>query len=88
MFSAYEANKGKSNAEIGLKEFKEVEIRPVVMDVDVTITQRHISKLMYVANEGRSIQNTKDGSKYSTLMKEDLFDKSNDFGKVKNMKIL
>lgn len=47
------ANIGKSRPEMGLKEFKEVEIKPVVMGINVTITQRDITKLICVANEGR-----------------------------------
>ncbi|XP_050878078.1 uncharacterized protein LOC127081894 [Lathyrus oleraceus] len=46
-----EANRRKSISEIGLKQFKEVKIRSVVMGVGVTITQRDIAKLSCVANE-------------------------------------
>lgn len=79
-------NKGKSRTEMGLREFKKGKIRLVVMGVDVTITQRDIAKLICVSSEGRCFLNTKDGSKYFTMMKSNLFDKSNDFRKVKNMK--
>lgn len=37
---------------MGLKEFKEVEIRYVVMGVEVTITQSHIAQLIGVRDEG------------------------------------
>lgn len=35
--------KGKSRKEVGLKKFEEVEIRSVVMGVDVIITQKTIN---------------------------------------------
>lgn len=43
---------------MGLKEFKKVEIRSIMMGVDVTITKRDISKMIHVSNEGRYILNT------------------------------
>ncbi|CAL5198901.1 unnamed protein product [Lathyrus oleraceus] len=44
----YSSLKGKSGKEMGLKEFKEVEIRYVVMGIDVTITHKIIFKLLDV----------------------------------------
>ncbi|XP_050919062.1 uncharacterized protein LOC127136559 [Lathyrus oleraceus] len=83
----HEANRGKSRAEMSLKDFKEIEIRSVVRGFDIAITQSYIVTMICVANEGICILNTKDGSKHSNLIKLDLFDKSDDFGNVKNMKI-
>ncbi|XP_050878186.1 uncharacterized protein LOC127082005 [Lathyrus oleraceus] len=79
--------KGKSRAEMGLEEFKEVEIRYVVMGVNVTITQSHISKLLNMDNTSRYALNTKDSSLESSVIKKPLFLKSEDFGKVKNTHI-
>lgn len=45
---------------MGLKEFEEVEIRSVVMGVDITITQKIIAKLLGVSNTGRFTLNTKE----------------------------
>lgn len=82
-----EANKGNNIVEIGLKEFKEVEIRSVVMGVEVTITQSHIAHLFGVFVKGRFTLNIKESSKEANLIKSSLFLNSDDFGKVKNMKI-
>lgn len=82
---AYKTNRGKSIAKMGLKDFKEVEIKSVVMGVDVTITQRDISKMICLANEGRCAMNTKESGKHAQLIKSSLFTNSDDFSKVKNM---
>lgn len=82
-----EENKWKSIVEMGLKEFKEVEIRSTVMGVEVTIIQSHISSLFGVSDNGRFSLNTKESSKEATLVKLSLFLNSDDFGKVKNVKI-
>lgn len=44
---------------MGLKDFKEVEIRSAVMRIEVTITHNHIAKLMGMDNKGRCALNTK-----------------------------
>lgn len=83
--------KGKSRKEMGLKEFEEVEIKSVVMGVDVTITEKIISKLLSVSNTRRFILNTKETSHEVDVIKTRLFELSkdacsfSDFGKVKNM---
>lgn len=56
-----------------------------MMGFDVTITQRDISMMIYVANEGRCFVNTKKSSKHAHLIKLSLFTNSQDFGNVKNM---
>lgn len=80
--------KGKSRIEMGLEEFKEEEIRSVVMGINVTVTQSHISQLMNTENIGRYSLNTKDSSPKSGVIKQHLFLKSEDNGKVKNMEIV
>lgn len=50
--------KGKSRKEVGLKKFEEVEIRYVVMGVDVIITQKTIAKLLSTPNSGRFVVGT------------------------------
>lgn len=55
---------------MGLKEFEEVEIRSVVMGVDVIITQKIIAKLFGVSITGRSILNTKESSPEADVIKE------------------
>lgn len=79
--------KGKSIVEMGLEEFKEVEMRYVVMGVNVSITQSHIAKLMNMDNIGRCVLNTKDSSVESGVIKKCLFIKYEDYGKVKSMEI-
>lgn len=78
-----EVNRGKSRAEMGLKSLKK--LKSVVMGVDVTITQRDISKMICLANEGRCAMNTKESGKHAQLIKSSLFTNSDDFSKVKNM---
>lgn len=70
-----------------MKEFKEVEIRYIVMGVEVTITQSHIAQLIGVKNEGMCVQNTKESNKEAKSIKSSMFLTSKDFGKVKNMHI-
>lgn len=70
-----------------LEEFKEVEIRSIVMGINVTITQSHISKILKMDNIGRCALNTKDSSYESGLIKQHLFLKSEDYGNVKNLEI-
>lgn len=79
--------KEKSRIKMGLEESKEVEIRHVIMGVNVTITQSHIAKIMNMCNIGRYVLNTKDTSPESGVIKQWLFIKYEDFGKVKNMDI-
>lgn len=71
---------------MGLKVFKEVDIRYAVMGVEVTITQSHIAQLIGVTNEGRRVFNTQESKKEVKLIKSSMFLKE-DFGKVKNMHI-
>lgn len=79
--------KGKSRDEMGLNQFKEMEIKSVFMGVEVTTSQNHIAKLMGIDNKGRCPLNTKDDGPESSVIKQLIFLKSDDFGKVKNMKI-
>lgn len=72
---------------MGLDEFKEVEIRYEMMGVRVTIIQSHIAQIISMRNEGRFSLNTKENSKEANMMKSSLFLNSNDFEKVKNIKI-
>ncbi|CAK8565902.1 unnamed protein product [Lathyrus sativus] len=53
--------KGKSRAEMGLKEFKGVEIRSDVMGLDINVTQENIVHLIGAENKGMVIINKKDG---------------------------
>ena len=61
--------KGKSRAEMGLKEFKEVEIRSAVMVIEVTISNIHIEKHIGKDNKGRYALNTKHNSPKSSVIK-------------------
>lgn len=79
--------KWKTKAEMGLEATKEVEIRLVVMGINVTITQGHIANLLNLDNIGRYDLNTKESSHESYLIKKYLFLKTKDFGKVRNMRI-
>lgn len=79
--------KGKSMDEMGLEKFKKVEIRSALMGVNVAITQSHIAKLMKMENIGRYALNIKDNSPESGMIKQQLFPKSEDYGKVKNMNV-
>ncbi|CAL5211990.1 unnamed protein product [Lathyrus oleraceus] len=79
--------KGKSRVEMDLEEFKKVEMIYVVMRIDVTITQSHIVKLLKMDNIGICALNSKDSSHESSVIKQRLFLKSEDFEKVKNMEI-
>ncbi|XP_050902473.1 uncharacterized protein LOC127114014 [Lathyrus oleraceus] len=74
--------KGKIRVEMGLEDFKEVEIRSTVMGVNMTITQGHIAKHLNMDNIGRFYLNNKDSSPESYVIKQRLFLKSEDFGKV------
>ncbi|MCI25810.1 hypothetical protein A2U01_0047001, partial [Trifolium medium] len=47
--------KGKSRVEMGLKEFKGIEISSTFLGLDFVITQAHIAKLLEVDNEGEII---------------------------------
>ncbi|CAL5188753.1 unnamed protein product [Lathyrus oleraceus] len=76
----------RSVREMGLKEFEEVEIRSVVTGIDVTIIQNTIVKLLSVSTVGKCTLNTKENSPKAEIIKIRLFENSNDFGKVKNMK--
>ncbi|XP_058786331.1 uncharacterized protein LOC131660967 [Vicia villosa] len=78
--------KGKSRDEMGLPEFKEVEINYELMGVDVTITLNHISKLLGMEIVGRYALNTKVNNSESSMMKETIFLGRTDFSKVKNLK--
>lgn len=76
---------------MGLKKFEDVEIRPVVMGVDVIITQKTNAKILSAPNTGRFVMGTKDNNHEADAIKRHLFDNaeylySSDFGKVKNMK--
>lgn len=77
--------RGKNRKEMGLKEFKEMEIRFVVMGVSVTITQKIIAKLLGVSTMGMCTLNTKESHPEAEVIKTKLFGNSDDFGKVKNM---
>lgn len=57
------------------------------MGVGVTITQSHVTQLINVRNEVIFSLNTKNSSINANLIEENLFLNSDDFGKVKNMKI-
>lgn len=72
---------------MGLKEFKEVEIRYAIMGVNLDITQSHIAKLMKMDNIGIFDLNTKDNSHESSVIKQHLFLKSEDYGRGKMRKL-
>lgn len=82
--------KGKSREEMDLKKFEDVEIRLIVIGVDVIITQKTIAKLLKALNSSRFVVNTKENNSEADAIKRCLFDNagnlcSSDFGKVKNM---
>lgn len=78
--------KGKYRAEIGLPEFKKVQIISLVMGLKVTITLNHISKLLGMENIDSCALNMKDSSWESSRIKENIFFSYEDFSKVKNLK--
>lgn len=84
--------KRKRRKEMGTKEFEEVEISLAMMGVDVTITQRTISKLLGVTNTRKFIFNTKLRSLKVDAIKTSLFELYEDtcsssyFENIKNMK--
>lgn len=83
--------KGKSREEMGLKKFEEMEIRSLVMGVDVIITHKTLAKLLKVTTTITFILNKKENNPEVEAIKRSLFQLcgdlcSSDFGKVKNMK--
>lgn len=75
--------RGNSRKEIGLKEFEVVEIRSVVMGIDVTITQKITAKILGVSYVGRCTLNTKETSPKVEVIKTRLFEYSEDFGRLR-----
>lgn len=59
---------------MGIRDFEEVEIRSVMVDVGITITQNIIAKLLGATNIERFILNTKESSLGSDAIKTKLFE--------------
>ncbi|MCI32736.1 transport membrane protein [Trifolium medium] len=55
---------GKSRAEMGLKEFKGVEIRSTMAGLDITITKAHFVKLLKLKDQGKAISKYKKNEHY------------------------
>jgi hypothetical protein len=81
--------KGKTRAQLGLRPFKEKEIRSNLQGIEVLITQEHIAKMLGLDNRGEKVGLYKVNSKYVESIKADLFPsstKGSDFGRAKCMK--
>ena len=55
------------------------------MGLEIFITQENIAQLIGAENRGMVIINKKDGGDYAREIKKALFEKKDDYGKVKNM---
>ncbi|MCI00252.1 cullin-like protein, partial [Trifolium medium] len=77
--------KGKTRKEMGLEEFKEVEIRSTVVGLDITITRRHFVKLLGLEDKGKIISEYKDNEYYRENIKKEMFIDLKLLGKYKGM---
>ncbi|MCI31064.1 cullin-like protein, partial [Trifolium medium] len=76
---------GKSRAEMGLKDFKGVEIRSTVAGLDITITKAHFVKLLKLKDQGKVISKYKKNEHYRKAIKRNMFIIKEDVGKSKSM---
>ncbi|KAK2443911.1 hypothetical protein QL285_014974 [Trifolium repens] len=81
--------RGKTRKELGLKPYREREIRSNVLGINVVITQAHIAKILGLDNKGEDIEVYDKKSKHLDSIHQDLFKSGctqKDFGKVMHMK--
>ncbi|KAK2451200.1 hypothetical protein QL285_010271 [Trifolium repens] len=81
--------RGKTRKELGLRPYRGKEIRSNILGINVLITQEHIAKVLGLDNEGESVDDYDEKSKYLEDIKKDLFllgSSNSDFGKAKFMK--
>ncbi|KAK2352139.1 hypothetical protein QL285_096454 [Trifolium repens] len=81
--------RGKTRKELGLKPYREREIRSNVLGINVVITQAHIAKILGLDNKGEDIEVYDKKSKHLDSIHLDLFKSGctqKDFGKVMHMK--
>ncbi|KAK2369279.1 hypothetical protein QL285_082425 [Trifolium repens] len=81
--------RGKTRKELGLKPYREREIRSNILGINVVITQAHIAKILGLDNKGEDIEVYDKKSKHLDSIHQDLFKfgcTQKDFGKVMHMK--
>ncbi|KAK2362174.1 hypothetical protein QL285_087259 [Trifolium repens] len=81
--------RGKTRKELGLKPYREREIRSNILGINVVITQAHIAKILGLDNKGEDIEVYDKKSKHLDSIHQDLFKSGctqRDFGKVMHMK--
>ncbi|KAK2402802.1 hypothetical protein QL285_052290 [Trifolium repens] len=81
--------RGKTRKELGLKPYREREIRSNILGINVMITQAHIAKILGLDNKGEDIEVYDKKSKHLDSIHQDLFKSGctqKDFGKVMHMK--
>ncbi|KAK2450535.1 hypothetical protein QL285_009648 [Trifolium repens] len=81
--------RGKTRKELGLKPYREREIRSNILGINVVITQTHIAKILGLDNKGEDIEVYDKKSKHLDSIHQDLFKSGctqKDFGKVMHMK--
>ncbi|KAK2451516.1 hypothetical protein QL285_010564 [Trifolium repens] len=81
--------RGKTRKELGLKPYREREIRSNILGINVVITQAHIAKILGLDNKGEDIEVYDKRSKHLDSIHQDLFKSGctqKDFGKVMHMK--
>ncbi|MCH92626.1 hypothetical protein A2U01_0013566, partial [Trifolium medium] len=77
--------KGKSRVEMGLKEFRETEIRSTLLGLDFVITQAHIAKLLEIEDKGEIMSHYKNNSVHLEAIRDELFEDKSQLGKAKAM---
>ncbi|KAK2366330.1 hypothetical protein QL285_079724 [Trifolium repens] len=81
--------RGKTRKELGLKPYREREIRSNILGINVVITQAHIAKILGLDNKGEDIEVYDKKSKHLDSIHQALFKSGctqKDFGKVMHMK--
>ncbi|KAK2369339.1 hypothetical protein QL285_082479 [Trifolium repens] len=81
--------RGKTRKELGLKPYREREIRSNILGINVVITQAHIAKILGLDNKGEDIEVYDNKSKHLDSIHQDLFKpgcSKRDVGKIMHMK--
>ncbi|KAK2443941.1 hypothetical protein QL285_015003 [Trifolium repens] len=89
LVSKNKALRGKTRQEVGLKPYREKEIRSNIMGINVVITQAHIAKILGLDNQGEDIEFYDHRSKHLDSIHQDIFKPGctkKDFGKIMNLK--
>ncbi|MCI27924.1 hypothetical protein A2U01_0049124, partial [Trifolium medium] len=76
---------GKTTKEMGLEDFKEVEIRSTIAGMDITIIKGHFVKLLGLEDKGKVISEYKESGYYRENIKKDMFIDLKLLGKSKGM---